>query len=190
MDHPHHKLTDREQRTIRRAALAIALYLVLFYGWRGWKQLEKTRTEYQQLVRDALTLKVEVQRYETKVLLAKKLMDGFRMDPAKLSKAAAVAEASAAIQKAATTGGIQLGPIRESPARPSAKESAAVQLEGSGPAPAVMTFLQRLETLGYPLILDSVQINADPARPGTVKVNLTIVIMDFEQWKSEETRNA
>ena len=47
-----------------------------------------------------------------------------------------------------------------------------------------------LQTLGYPLILDSVQISSDPMRPGMIKLNLTIIILDFEQWKSEETRNA
>jgi hypothetical protein len=46
-----------------------------------------------------------------------------------------------------------------------------------------------LETLGYPLILDSVQINPDATKPGMVKLNLTIVILDFEQWKNEEMRN-
>jgi len=69
--------------------------------------------------------------------------------PAKLSKPTLVADASAAIQKAATSGGVQLGPIRESAARPSAKELAAMQLEGLGPIPALLSFLYRLETLGY-----------------------------------------
>jgi hypothetical protein len=100
-----------------------------------------------------------------------------------------VAEASAAIQQSALTGQVQLGPIRESPPRPSAKELASMQLEGIGPVPAVMKFLHRLETLGYPLILDSVQINPDATKPGMVKLNLTIVILDFEQWKNEEMRN-
>ena len=89
-----------------------------------------------------------------------------------------------------TSGGVQLGPIRESAARPSAKELASIQLEGNGPVPALLTFLHRLETLGYPLILDSVQISSDPTRPGMIKLNLTIIILDFEQWKTEETRHA
>jgi hypothetical protein len=101
-----------------------------------------------------------------------------------------VAEASAAIQKAASSGGIQLGPIRESPARTSSKELASMQLEGTGPIPAAMGLLHRLQSLGYPLIVDSVQITPDATKPGMVKLNLTIIILDFEQWKTEELPNA
>jgi len=49
----------------------------------------------------------------------------------------------------------------------------------------VMSLLHRLETLGYPLILDSVQMTPEVTKPGMVKLNLTIVILDFDQWKSE-----
>lgn len=183
-------LTDREKRTVRFAAVAIAIYLVLFFGVRAWKHLETRRSEYQLLLTDAQRLRRELQPYENKALLAQKLKESFRMDPLKLSKASLVAEASAAIQKAAGTGGIQLGPIRETPARASAKELASMQLEGTGPVPAVVTLLHRLPTLGYPLILDSVQINPDSTKPGMLKLNLTIVILDFEQWKSEEKPHA
>ena len=65
-----------------------------------------------------------------------------------------------------------------------------MQLEGTGPIPAVMTLLHRLETLGYPLIVDSVQITGDATKPGMVKVNLTIIILDFDSWKNAEAPNA
>jgi hypothetical protein len=175
-------LTDKEKRTLRIATVVIAIYLGLFFGWRGWRKLEARRSEYQQLVKDARRLKQELQPYENKTLRMEKLKSTFQIDPSKLSKASLVAEASAAIQKAAQSGGIQLGPIRESSARASAKELASMQLEGTGPIPAVMTLLHRLEVLGYPLILDSVQITPDSTKPGSVKVNLTILILDFEQW--------
>src|SRR5579872_2104744 len=159
-------ITDREKRTIRIAATGISIYLVLFFGARVFKYFETRRAQYQQLVKEAQNLKLELKPYEDRVLVVRKLMENFRLDPAKLSRDSVVAEASAAIQKAAASGGLGLGPIRESSARPSARELASMQLEGSGPIPAVMTFLHRLETLGYPLILDSIQINSDPTRPG------------------------
>ncbi len=65
-----------------------------------------------------------------------------------------------------------------------------MQLEGTGQVSAVLTLLHRLETLGYPLILDTLQLSANPTQPGMVKVNLTIVILDFEAWKNEEARRA
>ena len=183
-------LTDRERRTIRIGGTALAVYLVLFLGLRVWKQLETRRSDYQKLVKDAQSLREEFRPYENRTLLVEKLRETFHIVPPKLSKATLVAEASAAIQKTASTGGVQLGPIRESAARPSARELASMQLEGFGPVPALLTFLHRLETLGFPLVLDSVQISSDPTKPGMIKLNLTIIILDFEQWKSEETRNA
>lgn len=183
-------LTDREQRTIRYAAVGISIYLVLFGGLRCWKYLEKKRADYQHLVKEASGLRQEVQPYETKVLLVKKLMESTRIDPAKLSRASVVGSASSAIQKAAAAGGLKLGPIRESPARPSTKELASMQMEGSGPVPAVMTFLHRLDALGYPVVVDSVQLSPEPMRPGLLKLNLTIIILDFDQWKKEEVANA
>ncbi len=178
-------LTQREQRTIRLGAAVIAIYLALFFGWGGWKRLEAKRSQYEQLLTDAQRLKRELQPYENRVLLAQKLKETFHMDPQNLSRTTLVAQASAAIQKAAASGGIQVGPMRESPARASARELASMQLEGVGPVPAVMTLLHRLETLGYPLIVDSIQITPEAAKPGMVKINLTIVILDFEQWTKE-----
>ncbi len=183
-------LTERDKRTLRMAAIAIAIYLVLFFGWRGWSRLEAKRHEYQRLVKEAQKVKQELQPYENKVLLLEKLKETFRFDPPKLSKATLVADASAAIQRAAQAGGIELGPIRESSARTAARELASMQIEGVGPVPATVSWLHRLETLGYPLILDSVQITPAAGKPGMVKMVLTVVILDFEQWKNEERRNA
>ena len=182
-------MTTREKRTVRIAGIGIVIYLVLFAGWQIFRRLEAKRSEYQQLVAEAQKLKRELQPYENRVLLAQKLKDSFRMDPQKLSTATLVAEASAAIQKAAAGGGIQVGPIRESPARSSTKELASMQLEGVGPVPAMMALLHRLETLGYPLVLDAIQLSPD-AKPGIIKINLTVVILNYDQWKSEERPHA
>ena len=181
-------LTDREKRSVRMAAIAIAIYLVLFFGLRIWKSLEAARLDYQVMLMDAQRLRRELRPYENRVLLAQKLKENFHIEPHKLSRSTVVAEASAAIQKAASSGGVQLGPLRESGGRPSAKELASMQLEGTGTVTAVMSLLQRLQTLGYPLLLDSVQLNAD-TKPGMVKLHLTIIILDFDQWKSEEVPN-
>lgn len=182
-------LTDRDKRTLRIALAGILIYLALFYGLVGWKRLETSRSEYLKLLKDAQRLRQELQPYEIRALQGQKLKETLRLDPSKLSKASLVADASAAIQRAAQVGGIKLGPIRESPARASAKELTSMQIEGTGPVPAVAALFHRLETLGYPLIVESVQITPDNTKPGMVKLSLTIIILDFEQWKSEEVRN-
>jgi hypothetical protein len=49
-----------------------------------------------------------------------------------------------------------------------------------------MAFLHRLDTLGYPLVIDSLQLTPQQMPPGNLKFNMTIIILDFEQWKKPE----
>ena len=183
-------LTDQEKRTIRFASVGIGIYLAVFLGFKVWRFFEKQRADYRQLVAEAQNLKLEVNRYDAKISATTNLMERFHMDPAKLSRATIVAEASAAIQKAAKEGGFQLGTMRETAARPSSKEIASIQIEGSGPVPATMGLLNRLETCGYPLVIDAAQITTDPMRPGQSKLTLTILILDFEPSKKTEAPHA
>lgn len=178
--------TPREKKLIRYGGIGIAIYLLLFFIG---KPLQKQRTDYQKLVREAQALSDHVRPYKEKAEGVQKLMDTFQFDPAKLSKATVVGEASAAIQKAAMSSGIQVGSVRESLSR-SGKELASMQFEGMGQVPAIMGLLKRMETLGYPIIIDSVQITPEKMGPGMVKLSLTIVILDFEQVKAEEKPHA
>lgn len=182
-------LNEREKRTIRIAGIGIVIYLGLYLGFELWSRGSRARTEYRRLVAEARTLDQRLDVYREKALTAQALMEQFQMDPAGLSRTTIVAEATAAIHKAALGGGIQLGPIRESPARAAARELAAVQLEGVGPVPGVLGFLQRVGSLGYPLIADSVQLTPE-RQPGRLKMNVTIVILDFDQWKARKGPDA
>ena len=183
-----HSLTDREKRTLRFAGMGIAIYLALFGGFEVWKYFEAKRSDYRQLAQDAENLRQHTLPYRDKVLVVKKLMDDFHLDPARLKKASVVSDASAAIQKAAKAGGVQLGPIRETPAHGSGATLATMQLESSGQVPAMLSFLASLNTIGFPLVVDSVQLSADKNRPDQVKMNLTIIILNFDQ--SSESKEA
>jgi len=182
-------LTDHEKRTVRRATIGIAIYLLLFCGFQMWKFLHRQRVEYLQLVADAKELRLKVQAYQSRSESLKRMMEEYRLDPAKLSRETIVGEASSAIQKAASASGIQVGTVRESASRGSADEIATMQFEGSGSVPAVTGLLNRMQTLGYPLVIDSVQIAPDN-RPGMMKLSLTIVILNFEKWKTPEATHA
>jgi len=182
-------LTDHEKRTIRRATIGIAIYLLLFCGFQMWKFLHKQRAEYLQLVADAKELRLKVQAYQSRAESLKHMMDDFHLDPAKLSRETIVGEASSAIQKAAAGSGIQVGTVRESASRGSGDEIASMQFDGSGPVSAVTGLLDRMHALGYPLVIDSVQITPDN-RPGMIKLSLTIVILNFEKWKNPEATHA
>jgi hypothetical protein len=183
------QLTPQEKRTVRFAAAIIAVYLALFCGFLIYKKLAAARSDYRRLVTEALDLRQEIRPYQDKVEHAKKLMEGFRMDPMSLAATSLVAQASAAIQKASQDAGMEAGPIRESSSH-AAKEAASIQFETSGPVPAVLALLHNLQRTGYPLIVDSVQMTPDTRRPGSLKLNLTILILDFDKWKPEEQPNA
>jgi hypothetical protein len=184
-------LSDHEKRTIRVGAILVAVYLALFFGRPVWKHFAARTAAYQAQVAQARSMRQVIESYQDKVLVVKKMMEDFHLDPAALKRATLVAETSAAIQKAASAGGMETGPIRESSGRSSAKEAATIQFEGSGPAPAVLALLHNLQTLGFPVVIDTLQLNADPRNPAALKVSMTILVLDFEAWKKKEgTPNA
>jgi hypothetical protein len=182
-------LTDYEKRSIRRATIGIAVYLVLFGGFKTWQYLHHRRAEYVQLVADANALKLKVQTYQQRAEVVKRLMEDYHLDPAKLSRETIVAEASSAIQKAAVGSGVQFAAVRESASRGNGDEIVSMQFEGSGQVAAVTGFLNRMLTLGYPLIIDSVQMTTGP-QPGVMKLSLSIVILNYENWKNPEAIHA
>ncbi len=242
------KLTPQEKRTIRLGAGALAIYLLVFCTLQGSKYFGQRRAEYQGLVKQAQILRTEIGGYRAKCEVTQKLMDGFKMDPLKLARPAVVVQASAAIQKAAMSVGVRIGPVREMPGRPANRELASLQLEATGPLPSLLKFLHQTESLGFPLIIETLQIGSDQNKPGgpggpggaggprgaamggrpgmggppdmgglprmggppgmgglpgmggppgmgglpgmggpplPIKLNLTIVILDFDQWKKE-----
>ncbi len=184
------QLTAREKRTIRIGGIGVAVYLLLLGGLQVGKALSRERSSYVQLLGEAQTLKAQMQLYEERTALIKKMMDSFQMDPAKLYPTTVVAQASAAVQKAALSGGVVVGAVRESAGRASNKELATIQLEVMAPVPGLLRFLHQMESIGYPVLIDSVQISSDPARPGPLKMSLVISILDFEQWKKAEVSSA
>lgn len=183
-------ITERDKRTIGLAAAGISIYLALFFGVRGWKRLESQRNDYQLLLGRVQREEQEARAYENKVLLFQKYRDAWRLEPGKLSPETLVAEASAAIQNVARQDGITLGPVRESPGRGSGRELATIQFDGVGPLTAALGLIHKLQTLGYPIVIDSLQLTPDAGKPGTLKMNATVVILNFEFWKNGEAPNA
>jgi hypothetical protein len=181
-------ITPKEKRTIRIAAACLAVYLALFYGPAARNYFAARRAAYDKLAQQARDLRAVIKPYEEKIQTATNLMDRFRMDPAKLNHASVMAEASVAIQKAAAAEGVAVGPVRETPGRPSAREAGSIQFEGTGPVAAVMGLLHHLDRIGFPVIIDTVQFNADPRAPNGIKASLTIVVLDFEAWKPREEK--
>jgi hypothetical protein len=183
-------LTERDKKTVRLAAIAIAVYLVFFFGFKGWRKLENGRANYQQLLTRLQREQQETRTAENKVLLYEKLKEAYRLDPRKLSRESVVAEASSAIQSAAREGGFQLGPMRETAGRSNGRELSSIQFDGFGPLPAALALIHKVQTLGYPVVIDSLQLTQDATKPGMLKVNAVLVILNFDQWKTAEVPNA
>jgi hypothetical protein len=181
-------LNDRERRLIRFGGIGLAAYLVLFFGIQSWRYAERKRSDYQRLVAEAGAIGSRLAVYDDKVEATRKQMELFRFDPLKLSRTTLVAQASAAIQQSAMQGGIMVGPVRELPSRGNGRELATMQIEAQGPPPSLLKFLQGLGSLGFPLVVDTLQITAPPMGNGPVKANLTLMILDFEKWQIGEGR--
>jgi hypothetical protein len=64
---------------------------------------------------------------------------------------------------------------------------ATIEFDGSGSVAAVIALLHRLPLLGYPLLVDSVQITGDTMGPGQMKLTVTIIVLD---WKKAEASHA
>jgi hypothetical protein len=183
-------LSNTEKRTIRLGATIVGVSLALLCVQHIWKFFSNQNADYKNLLAQTDTLRTELRPYKGKAEDVRTLMEKFRMDPNHLSRTSVVAEVSAAILKTAASSGVQLGPIRESAARQSNKEIASIQLDCTGQVPNLLGFLHRFESMGYPIIIDSVQLSPEP-RPGNLKMHVGLVILDFEQWKAEErTPNA
>jgi cell division protein FtsB len=183
-------LSSSEKRTIRLAAIVLGAAFILFAGQKICRFLAQQRASYTNLLQQVKQRRAELKPYPNRVQDIQKMMENFHMDPNTLSRTSVVAEASAAILKAATAGQVQLGPIRETAARSNSKELATMQLDCTGKIASVLAFLHRFESIGYPIIIDSVQLTAEPMKPGLLKAHLALIILDFEQWKGEEPPHA
>lgn len=181
-------LTERDRRTIRIAAVGLLIYLGFFYGVRGWNRLEAGRTSYHQLLRQASDARLELDRHINQRLRLEKLRNSSQIDLANLPTVTLVAEASAAIQDAARSAGIGISSMREAPGSRAGAELATIHIEAAGPLPGALTLLDRLGTIGFPLLVDSIQLDPEPRGPGMLKLTLRIVILDYQQWSSPEDR--
>ncbi len=180
------QLSDSDKKTLRLGAIVIAVYLVLFYGGMGIKKLRARQTDYKKLVQQSEQLRIDLMKYETDMLKLAKLKKSFQFDPLMEGQETLVSEVSAAIQKSAQMNGVKLSMVNETGARPSASIRASMRLEGEGPMQGVIKFLDGLDRLGFPITVDSVQLNANPRSPGGLKINLEALILDFNAFKPEE----
>ena len=180
------QLSDSDKKTLRLGAIVIAVYLVLFYGGMGIKKLQARQSDFKKLVEQSETLRIDLLKYETDMLKLAKLKKSFQFDPLQGGQETLVSEVSAAIQQSAQRNGVKLSMVNETGARASSAIRASMRLEGEGAMQGVIKFLDGLDRLGFPISVESVQLNANPRKPGGLKINLEALILDFNAFQPEE----
>lgn len=183
-------MSPREKRTVLIGSVAIVVYLAVFFGSKSFGGLGAIRADYENQVRAAHTLRAEVDIYKNRAEKLGRLMERSRLDPGKLSTNTVVGQTSAALQQAAMSNGLQLGAIRESVARSNPREIGTIQLDAMGPPIAILNFLARMDKLGFPVLVDSIQYSSDPRGPGMLRLHLNLIVLDFEQWKPRPPSHA
>jgi hypothetical protein len=149
-------------------------------------KLRARQTDNNNMVQQSEELRIDLMKYETDMLKLAKLKKSFQFDPLMGGQETLVSEVSATIQKSAQMNGVKLSMVNETGARPSAAIRASMRLEGEGPMQGVIKFLDGLDRLGFPITIDSVQLNANPRKPGGLRINLEALILDFNAFKLEE----
>lgn len=184
------ELTPSERRTVRIGSIGLGLYLVLFVGLKWFQAAESLRKEHAALRLKAAALRADVERYHLRTERLGRLMERLQVDPGTLTTNTVVGEASAALQRAAQAQGLQVSSVRETVNRSNERELGSIQFDASGPAPSVVGFLARIQSLGIPVLVESVQCTGNPRGPGQLKMLLNVVVLDFAQWKSREVPRA
>jgi hypothetical protein len=184
-------LSEREKRTIRIGAVLVAGYLAIFYGSKGVRILEEKLAAYRSRVQEADDLKVAVLRETNKGVALRKLRESLRVRPEELREETVVGDASAAIGKAAQAAGIQLGPTKETRASAArAMEIASIGIEGQGSISSAIGFIHGLREIGFPIMMDSVQLKASPGGVGQVAISMNIVVLNYAAWQPPEKSRA
>ncbi len=179
-------LNPREKRTLRFAAVFLAIYLAGFFGLRGLKLLEGQRAEYERLRSRAALLAGEIATEKAKARKLERLKALWRFDANALRRESVVGDASSAIQKAAQSSGIELGSLKEAAGRSSTQELAAIVLDGRGTTTAAMQFIHSLGALGFPLLVERLEAKTTGMKPGQVQFSLSLSVLDYAAWKAEE----
>jgi hypothetical protein len=184
------KLSDREKRTIRIAAIGLGAYLVLFIGHKTYSALESERTAYQTLQQESDAVDIRWLKEQKKRARLEALRDHWQLDVDRLALDTVVGDARVAIEKAAKTCRVGLGFARESPGRARAHVLAVFQLSGSGKTDAVAKFFDQISRTGYPVLLDTIHLKTTTKQPGKVTFSFSVSLIDYLNWTAPEGRRA
>lgn len=172
-------MNDKEKKLIKFTAIGLTIYLLAFYGKDYLGAFEKKLDDFKKKEKTIVNHRTKLVPYSSRVLMLEKLRKKLNIDVRRLSSNELVGQTSQAIQQSAKQSGIKIGPLRES----SGRSTSSLRFEANGKYDGMVKFLRSIGTSGYPIMIESMQVNLDPSKKGNVKISLSIGIIDFANWK-------
>ena len=179
-------LNEREKRTIRIGAIALATYLLVFGGLKMWRWLEARRSAYGELELELSRLENERLRMETRQVRLGKLEKQFALDLVAWNPQTIVHEVRAGIDALAKKRKVALPPIRETNGLRQSGEFRKFLVKGSGTTVAVAQFVDELSGIGFPLVVNSFRLDKNGTKPGQVKFDLDVAILDYGSYQAKK----
>ncbi len=179
------KLNAREQRIVKWALVLVPLYLLLFYGLAGVRALEEQRKEFGNIQLEAEEVELRITKEAKKYKRLKRMREEWSLHLKELNTATLVTSAREAVQSAASKCGVGLGNSQEMGRGNNNDLLRVIQMQGSGKTEAVLRFLYLCPRLGYPLLLDNLQIKGVPGKPGRLTLTFSLAIVNTDRWKEK-----
>ncbi|MCD8533724.1 MAG: hypothetical protein LR011_02605 [Verrucomicrobia bacterium] len=173
-------MTQSEKKLVQITAIGLSLYLVFFFGAGSLKKYENQLAEFHKKRKTIRELNVKLQPYGNRVMLLEKLRKEMNLEVRFLDIPDLGALSSEAIQRCARSHSVNIGSFRES----AATTGTSIRFEASGQGASIQKFLKGVTTSGYPIYIESLQVQTMDGKPGQLKMSINLLVLNFKSWKS------
>ncbi len=160
-------LSDHEKRTIKRAGLALGIFLLIYGSMTTFRFIQERGSRYRELSEELASLDTDTLWIKVKKL--KEDREAWPIDSAKLEDPQLRLTLRETIEKTAEKHELSVATQeRRGQKRPSFNVVGTAKLEN------LLNFVHALRGLGYPLVIQKYSATAEEWDPRRVKLSLTI----------------